>query len=87
MGVAAPAAGTPDGTPGVYSNINYLLLCQLLERVTGTKAEKCIKMSVAVNLMRWNKLDASGKPQQHPIDEVLRTVYQMAMCASEASLQ
>ena len=221
MGVAAPAVGSPGGTPGVYSNTNYLLLCELLERVTGTKAEKCItenvieraglretelpvgphisgphsqmyeawfgmidpprdcsvydmswvgpsaslistvadlnrfyglllaggiisksslaqmqqtvpvisfegkkieyglglhkmeipghgtfwghdgtvwgagaismtradaqrQMSVAVNLMRWNKLDASGKPQQHPIDDALRTVYRLAMCASEA---
>ena len=221
MGVAAPAAGTPGGTPGVYSNTNYLLLCELLERVTGTRAEKCItenvieraglrdtelpvgphisgphsqmyeawfgmidpprdysvydmswvgpsaslistvadlnrfyglllaggiisksslaqmqqtvpvisfegkrieyglglhkmdipghgtfwghdgtvwgagaismtradgqrQMSIAVNLMRWNKLDVSGKPQQHPIDDALRTVYQLAMCATEA---
>ena len=26
MGVTAPAVGTPGGTPGVYSNTNYLLL-------------------------------------------------------------
>jgi D-alanyl-D-alanine carboxypeptidase len=36
MGVKAPAVGTPGGTPGVYSNTNYQLLCQLLERVTAT---------------------------------------------------
>ena len=35
LGVTAPAVGAPGGTPGVYSNTNYLLLCQLLERVTG----------------------------------------------------
>ncbi|WP_068026943.1 serine hydrolase domain-containing protein [Nocardia mexicana] len=46
MGVAAPAVGTPGGTPGVYSNTNYLLLGQLLERVTGTAAEKCITRNV-----------------------------------------
>lgn len=46
MGVAAPAVGTPGGTPGVYSNTNYLLLCQLLELVTGTSAEKCITSNV-----------------------------------------
>jgi D-alanyl-D-alanine carboxypeptidase len=222
MGVAAPAVGTPGGTPGVYSNTNYLLLCQLLERVTGTNAEKCItqnvieraglrdtelpvgphisgphsqmyeawfgmidpprdysvydmswvgpsaslistmadlnrfyglllaggivsksslaqmqqtvpvitfdgkkiqyglglhqmeipghgtfwghdgtvwgagaismiradgkrQMSVAVNLMRWNKLEASGKPQQHPIDDALQTLYHLAMCGSEGA--
>jgi D-alanyl-D-alanine carboxypeptidase len=220
MGVAAPAVGTPGGAPGVYSNTNYQLLCQLLECVTGTTAEKCItqnvieraglkdtelpvgpyvsgphsqmyeawfgmidppgdysvfdmswvgpaaslistvadlnrfyalllageivnesslaemqhtipvislegkkidyglglrkmevpghgtfwghdgtvwgagamsmtradgkrQMSVAVNLMRWNKLDASGKPQQHLIDNALRAFYKIAMCAVE----
>ncbi|QXN88327.1 beta-lactamase family protein [Nocardia iowensis] len=46
MGVAAPATGTPGGTPGVYSNTNYLLLCQLLELTTGTSAEKCITRNV-----------------------------------------
>lgn len=46
MGVTAPAAGTPGGTPGIYSNTNYLLLCQLLELVTGDTAEKCITRNV-----------------------------------------
>jgi D-alanyl-D-alanine carboxypeptidase len=39
MGVAAPAVGKPGGTPGVYSNTNYQILCQLLEQVTGSTAE------------------------------------------------
>ncbi|WP_017241967.1 serine hydrolase domain-containing protein [Streptomyces sp. SS] len=46
MGVTAPAVGVPGGTPGVYSNTNYLLLCQLLERVTGTTAEQYITRNV-----------------------------------------
>ncbi|MFJ6016383.1 serine hydrolase domain-containing protein [Streptomyces sp. NPDC092952] len=46
MGVAAPATGAPGSTPGVYSNTNYLLLAQLLERVTGTTAEQCITRDV-----------------------------------------
>ncbi|MFI9511289.1 serine hydrolase domain-containing protein [Nocardia sp. NPDC052566] len=46
LGVSAPPAGTPGGTPGVYSNTNYLLLCQLLESITGTSAEKCITRNV-----------------------------------------
>jgi D-alanyl-D-alanine carboxypeptidase len=220
MGVGAPAVGTPGGTPGVYSNTNYQLLCQLLERVTGTSAEECItrnvieraglrdtelatgpqvsgphshmyeawfgmiepprdfsiydmswvgpaaslistvadlnrfyglllaseivngaslaqmqrtvpvisfegkkidyglglhkmevpghgtfwghdgtvwgagamsmiradgkrQMSIAVNLMRWNKLDSSGKPQPHAIDDALSALYRLAMCGSE----
>ncbi|MEU6559058.1 serine hydrolase domain-containing protein [Nocardia nova] len=46
MGVRAPAVGAPGATPGVYSNTNYLLLCQLLESVTGTPAEKYITRNV-----------------------------------------
>ncbi|HTS62654.1 MAG TPA: serine hydrolase domain-containing protein [Candidatus Acidoferrales bacterium] len=46
MGVRAPPTGTPGGTPGIYSNTNYQLLCQLLELVTGTTAEKCITQNV-----------------------------------------
>ncbi|MFI6996325.1 serine hydrolase domain-containing protein [Nocardia sp. NPDC050175] len=46
MGVSTPACSTPGGTPGVYSNTNYLLLCQLLELVSGTSAEKCITRDV-----------------------------------------
>ncbi|MFC9435350.1 serine hydrolase domain-containing protein [Nocardia sp. NPDC057030] len=46
LGVAAPATGNPGGSPGVYSNTNYLLLCQLLELVTGVSAEDCITRDV-----------------------------------------
>ncbi|MFC7638838.1 serine hydrolase domain-containing protein [Streptomyces thermogriseus] len=46
MGVDAPAVGAPGGTPGVYSNTNYLLLAQLLEKVTGTTAERYITRNV-----------------------------------------
>ncbi|HSV20487.1 MAG TPA: serine hydrolase domain-containing protein [Casimicrobiaceae bacterium] len=46
MGVCAPAAGSPGDTPGRYSNTNYLLLCELLERVTGIAAERCITENV-----------------------------------------
>jgi D-alanyl-D-alanine carboxypeptidase len=46
MGVTAPAVGTPGGTPGVYSNTNYLLLGELLEQVTGTAADEYITQSV-----------------------------------------
>lgn len=46
MGVTAPAVGTPGGTPGVYSNTNYLLLVQLLEQATGTTAERYITRNV-----------------------------------------
>ncbi|WP_444545719.1 serine hydrolase domain-containing protein [Streptomyces lateritius] len=46
MGLDAPAAGEPGALPGVYSNTNYLLLGQLLERVTGTTAEEYITRHV-----------------------------------------
>ncbi|MFE0024006.1 serine hydrolase domain-containing protein [Amycolatopsis sp. NPDC059021] len=46
LGVAAPATGAPGGTPGVYSNTNYLLLGALLEQVTGIAAEKYITRNV-----------------------------------------
>ncbi|MFI6765417.1 serine hydrolase domain-containing protein [Streptomyces sp. NPDC050355] len=46
MGVTAPPIGTPGGTPGVYSNTNYLLLGQLLEEVTGAPAEQYITRNV-----------------------------------------
>ncbi|WP_227981262.1 serine hydrolase domain-containing protein [Nocardia spumae] len=46
MGVSAPATGAPGSTPGVYSNTNYLLLCELLESVTGIAAAKYITGNV-----------------------------------------
>ncbi|MEU1074668.1 MULTISPECIES: serine hydrolase domain-containing protein [unclassified Streptomyces] len=46
MGVAAPPVGTPGGTPGVYSNTNYLLLVELLEQATGITAEQYITRDV-----------------------------------------
>ncbi|MFD3570018.1 serine hydrolase domain-containing protein [Streptomyces sp. NPDC058667] len=46
LGLAAPPAGEPGGPTGVYSNTNWLLLGQLLERVTGTTAERYITRHV-----------------------------------------
>ncbi len=46
LGVSAPATGTPGGTPGVYSNTNYLLMCELLESVTGMSADKYITADI-----------------------------------------
>jgi D-alanyl-D-alanine carboxypeptidase len=50
--------------------------------MTMTRADGKRQMSVAVNLMRWNKLDSSGKPQHHPIDDALAALYQPAMCGN-----
>ncbi|MEU0276204.1 serine hydrolase domain-containing protein [Streptomyces sp. NPDC006307] len=46
LGLAAPPAGEPGASPGVYSNTNYLLLGRLLEKVTGTPAEEYITRNV-----------------------------------------
>jgi D-alanyl-D-alanine carboxypeptidase len=47
-----------------------------------TRADGKRQMSVALNLIRWNKLDSSGKPQHDPIDDALLALYQLAMCGS-----
>jgi D-alanyl-D-alanine carboxypeptidase len=46
MGLSAPPAGPPGQLPGVYSNVNYLLLGELLEHVTGVPAEEYITRNV-----------------------------------------
>ncbi|MGE7388032.1 serine hydrolase domain-containing protein [Streptomyces sp. NPDC004126] len=46
LGLDAPPAGEPGGPTGVYSNTNYLLLGELLERVTGTPAQEYITRDV-----------------------------------------
>ncbi|MGW4477041.1 serine hydrolase domain-containing protein [Nonomuraea sp. NPDC004354] len=46
MGLKAPAVGEPGATPGVYANTNYLILGQLLEKVTGMPAETYITRNV-----------------------------------------
>ncbi|WP_367826496.1 serine hydrolase domain-containing protein [Streptomyces sp. LMG1-1-1.1] len=48
--------------------------------MTMTSPDGTRQMSVAINLIRWNKPDASGRPQPHPIDGALRTLYRTAMC-------
>ncbi|MEW9552550.1 serine hydrolase domain-containing protein [Nonomuraea sp. NPDC050783] len=46
MGLKAPAVGRPGASPGVYANTNYLILGELLEKVTGTAAETYITRNV-----------------------------------------
>lgn len=41
------------------------------------------QMSVAMNLARWNKLDPSGQPQHHPIDDALSALYRHSLCGGE----
>jgi D-alanyl-D-alanine carboxypeptidase len=49
------------------------------------RADRKRQMSVAVNLIRWNKLDASGRPQHHPLDDALSAFHRLAMCGSEST--
>nr|WP_240507375.1 serine hydrolase domain-containing protein [Streptomyces kanamyceticus] len=44
-----------------------------------TRADGKRQLAVAVNLQRWNKLDSAGRPEPHPIDEALATLYRVAM--------
>jgi D-alanyl-D-alanine carboxypeptidase len=45
-----------------------------------TRADGRRQMSVAITLQRWNRLDSSGKPQPHPIDDALASLYRLALC-------
>ncbi|WP_218009862.1 serine hydrolase domain-containing protein [Actinomadura kijaniata] len=47
-----------------------------------TSADGRRQMSLAMNLVRWNRFDASGKPQPHPIDGALASFYRQAMCGN-----
>ncbi|MFD3701617.1 serine hydrolase domain-containing protein [Nocardia sp. NPDC058658] len=60
MGVDAPATGAPGATPGVYSNTNYFLLAQLLQKVTG----KPFATSIAENVIRRANLENTAFPDQ-----------------------
>jgi D-alanyl-D-alanine carboxypeptidase len=50
---------------------------------TMTRADGERQMSYAVNLIRWNKLDSSGKPQRHSIDDAIAAFHRLAMCGGE----
>ncbi|NEW39808.1 hypothetical protein GV794_22700 [Nocardia cyriacigeorgica] len=47
-----------------------------------TRADGKRQMTVAMNLVRWNTLDATGTPQPHPIDDALSVLYQQARCGN-----
>lgn len=72
MGVSSPAVGKPGGTPGVYSNTNYLLVAQLLELVTGLPAEECITR----NVIDRARLQHTSFPDTPRIDEPHALMYE-----------
>jgi len=48
--------------------------------VSMTRADGGRQLSVAVNLVRWNKADSAGVPQPHPIDAALAAFQRQALC-------
>lgn len=52
-----------------------------------TRADGARQMSFAVNLQRWNAVDASGTPQHHPIDDALATLDDRALCAPDRGVR
>ncbi|WP_261958422.1 serine hydrolase domain-containing protein [Streptomyces nigrescens] len=69
--VTFPGCGTFWGHDGTVWGASTLSL---------TSADGKRQMSLAMNLARWNKIDSSGKPQHHPIDDALSTLYRRAVC-------
>lgn len=69
--VVIPGCGTFWGHDGTVWGAGTLSL---------TRADGERRLSVAVNLQRWNKPDASGRPQRHPIDDALLTFRREALC-------
>ncbi|MGK5671849.1 serine hydrolase domain-containing protein [Micromonospora sp. URMC 106] len=69
--VTIPDCGTFWGHDGTVWGAETMVL---------TSSDGKRQLSVAMNLVRWNKLDSSGKPQPHPIDDALSALYQRAMC-------
>lgn len=49
---------------------------------TLTSSDGARQVSVAMNLMRWNRLDAAGIPQPHPIDAALEALRRQAVCGA-----
>ncbi|ONK14635.1 serine hydrolase domain-containing protein [Streptomyces sp. MP131-18] len=66
----APGQGTFWGHGGTVWGAGALAM---------TSADGKRQLAVAVNLQRWNRLDSSGKPQPHPIDDALAALYRAAM--------
>jgi D-alanyl-D-alanine carboxypeptidase len=50
-----------------------------------TRADGARQLSVATNLVRWNKLDPSGAPQHHPIDDAFTGFQQRALGVPQAA--
>ncbi|BCJ37382.1 hydrolase [Actinocatenispora thailandica] len=49
-----------------------------------TRADRGRQFSIAVNLMRPNRIDAAGRPLRHPLDDALPALYRLAMAGIPA---
>lgn len=74
LGLAAPPAGEPGAPTGTYSNTNYLLLGELLERVTGSPAQEYITRDV----IRRAGLRHTGFPSGPEIEGPHSLMYEAA---------
>ncbi|MDT9682435.1 serine hydrolase domain-containing protein [Streptomyces sp. TRM76323] len=74
--VSVPGCGTFWGHDGTVWGAGTMSL---------TRADGKRRMSVAVNLIRWNRLDAAGEPQHHPIDDALEALYRQALYGTTKS--
>ncbi|MGW6618239.1 serine hydrolase domain-containing protein [Streptomyces erythrochromogenes] len=75
LGLAAPPAGEPGAATGVYSNTNYLLLGQLLERTTGTTADEYITRHVIERAGLRNTGFPSGTRIDGPHSRMYEALY------------
>ena len=66
-----PGAGTLWGHDGTVWGAQTMVLAS---------ADGSRQAAVAMNLTRWNTLDAQGRPQPHPIDDALASLYRTAIC-------
>ncbi|MCF3131089.1 serine hydrolase domain-containing protein [Streptomyces olivochromogenes] len=69
--VGIPGCGTFWGNEGTVWGAGTVSL---------TRADGKRQMSVAFNLIRWNKRDSSGTPRHHPLNDALPKLYEQAMC-------
>ena len=51
--------------------------------LAAIRADGRRQLAVAVNLQRWNRLDAVGRPQPHAIDQALAAFTRLAMGSAE----
>ncbi|WP_433331170.1 serine hydrolase domain-containing protein [Spirillospora sp. CA-294931] len=75
LGLKAPATGEPGSTPGSYSNTNYVVLGQLIEKVTGTRAEAYITRNVIRRAGLRNTAFPAGEAIRAPHSRMYEALY------------